>query len=67
MAKKIVICSDGTGQDGLKQKVMQMEQTGDRAMKACRQAGSSIDQQAQQSVQRLHDEVSNLKKQIQMG
>jgi hypothetical protein len=55
------------GQDGLRQAVMQMEQTGDRAMQACRQAGNSVDQQTQQSVQRLHDEVSSLKKQIQMG
>jgi len=55
------------GQDAIRQAVLQMEQTGDRAMKACRQAGGSIDPQAQQSVQRLHDEVSSLKKQIQMG
>jgi hypothetical protein len=55
------------GQDGLRQAVMQMEQTGDRAMQACRKAGSNVDQQTQQSVQRLHDEVSSLKKQIQMG
>lgn len=55
------------GQDTIRQAVMQMEQTGDRAMQACRQAGSNIDQQTQQSVQRLHDEVSSLKKQIQMG
>lgn len=55
------------GQDTIRQSVMQMEQTGDRAMQACRQAGGSIDPQTQQSVQRLHDEVSSLKKQIQMG
>lgn len=36
-------------------------------MQACRQAGGSIDQQTQQSVQRLHVDVSSLKKQIQMG
>ena len=55
------------GQDSIRQAVMQMEQTGDRAMQACRKAGNSIDPQTQQSVQRLHDEVSQLKKQIQMG
>ena len=55
------------GQDTIRQAVMQMEQTGDRAMQACRQAGNSVDPQTQQSVQRLHDEVSSLKKQIQMG
>ena len=54
-------------QDQLRQAVMQMEQAGDRAMQACRKAGGSIDPQTQQSIQRLHDEVSNLKKQIQMG
>lgn len=55
------------GQDGLKQKVMQMEQTGDRAMQACRSAGSSVDQRTQQAVQRAHDEISSLKKEMQMG
>lgn len=54
------------GQDSLKQVVMQMEQTGDQAMRACRSAGN-VDPQAQQAVQRAHDEISNLKKQIQMG
>lgn len=57
----------GQSQDGLRQALMQMEQTGDRAMQACRQAGNSVDPQTQQSVKRLHDEVSSLKKQIQMG
>lgn len=55
------------GQDGLKQKVMQMEQTGDRAMQACRSAGSGVDQRTQQAVQRMHDEISSLKKELQMG
>lgn len=55
------------GQDNLKQQVMQLEQTGDRAMQACRSAGSSIDPQAQQAIQRAHDEISSLKKQIQMS
>lgn len=57
----------GAGQDSLRQAVMQMEQTGDRAMQACRKAGGSVDPQTQQSIQRLHDEVSSLKKHIQMG
>jgi hypothetical protein len=55
------------GQDGLKQKVMQMEQTADRAMQACRDAGSSVDQRTQQAVQKAHDEISSLKKEVQMG
>ena len=53
------------GQDGLKQQVMQLEQTGDKAMQACR-TGGNIDPQTQQAVQRAHDEISNLKKQMQM-
>lgn len=54
------------GQDGMRQRVMQMEQAGDRAMQACRQAGNSVDPQAQQAVKRAHDEISELKHQIQM-
>ena len=46
------------GQGGLEQAVMQMEQTGDRAMQACRSAGATCDPQAQQAVQRAHDEIS---------
>lgn len=55
------------GQDALRQQVMQLEQTGDRAMQACRTAGNSIDQQTQQAIKRAHDEISSLKKQVQMG
>lgn len=54
------------GQQGLEQAVMQMEQTGDKAMQACRTA-TNVDPQAKQAVQRAHDEISSLKKQIQMG
>lgn len=54
------------GQDALKQQVMQMEQTGDRAVQACRQAGNGVDPQTQQAVQRVHDEISNLKHEMQM-
>jgi uncharacterized coiled-coil DUF342 family protein len=54
------------GQGQYEQAVNQLEQIGDRAMQACRHAGS-LDQQTQQAVQRAHDEISNLKKQIQMG
>ncbi|RYY99977.1 MAG: hypothetical protein EOO24_16825 [Comamonadaceae bacterium] len=55
------------GEDGLRNAVLQMEQQGDRAMQACRNAGDSVDQQTQQAVKRAHDEISGLKKQIQMG
>jgi hypothetical protein len=57
---------DQMGQDGLKQQVVQMEQTGDKAMQACRNSGSSVDPQTQQAVKRAHDEISSLKKQLQM-
>ena len=40
-----------------------LEQVGDRAMKACRSAGS-IDPQVQSAVKRAHDEISSLKKQL---
>lgn len=55
------------GQDEFRQQVMQLEQTGDRAMQACRTAGDSVDPQTQQAIRRAHDEISSLKKQIQMG
>ena len=54
-------------EEAFKQQVMQLEQTGDKAMQAVRQAGTSIDQQTQQAIKRAHDEISGLKKQIQMG
>ncbi len=53
-------------QSGLREMVNQLEQCGDRAMQACRNAGS-VDPQLQQAVQRAHQEASNLKKEIQMG
>jgi hypothetical protein len=40
-----------------------LEQVGDRAMQACRQAGS-VDPQVQTAVKRTHDEISSLKKQL---
>jgi hypothetical protein len=55
------------GQDSMRSTVAQLEQSGDRAVQACRQAGSRVDPQLQQAVQRAHDEISSLKKQIQMG
>lgn len=53
------------GQDALRQRIEQLEQTGDQAMQACRRAGN-VDPQLQQAVQRAHDEISSLKKQVQM-
>jgi chemotaxis regulatin CheY-phosphate phosphatase CheZ len=54
------------GDDRLRDVVNQLEQASDRAMQACRNAGS-VDPQLQQAVQRAHDEASSLKKQLQMG
>jgi uncharacterized protein Yka (UPF0111/DUF47 family) len=63
-------CSTGAQQQAdqgqLRDMVMQLEQTGDRAMEACRKAGN-VDPQVQQAVQRAHQEASSLKKQMQMG
>ena len=59
--------SGSPDENALRQTVMQLEQTADRAMQACRQAGSSVDPKTQQAVQRAHDELSNLKKQMQAG
>jgi len=62
-------CSTGQqqgDQNQLREVVMQLEQAGDRAMQACRKAGS-VDPQVQQAVQRAHAEASSLKKEMQMG
>jgi hypothetical protein len=48
----------------LRQTVMQLEGAADRAKQACRSAGN-VEPQLQQAVQRAHDELSRLKKQIQ--
>lgn len=56
----------GGSEPALRDAVMQLENTADRAMQACRQAGN-VDAQVQQAVQRAHDEVSRLKKQLQAG
>ena len=42
---------------------MQLEETADRAMQACRSAGN-VDPQLQQAVQRAHAEASSLKKEM---
>jgi hypothetical protein len=52
-------------QTRLRDVVMQLEQAGDRAMQACRNAGS-VEPSLKQAVQRSHAEASDLKKQIQM-
>ena len=54
------------GQDQIQLAVSQLEQSGGRAVQACRNA-DKVDSKTQQAVQRAHDEISSLKKQIQMG
>jgi len=51
-------------EDSLRRDVQQLEETADRAMQACRNAGSNVDQQVQQAVQRAHAETSSLKKEL---
>jgi hypothetical protein len=63
-------CSSQQGHQAdaqLRQPVMQLEQAADRAMQACQQAGSSVDPQLKEAIQRAHQEASSLKKQLQMG
>lgn len=55
----------GSDQGRIRDTVERLEQTGDRAMQACRNAGNSVDSRLQQAVQRAHDEISNLKQQMQ--
>lgn len=65
-AQQSVASQPQMGDTGVRNTVLQLEQAGDRAVQACRKA-ANVDQQTQQAVQRAHDEISNLKKQIQMG
>jgi hypothetical protein len=51
-------------EDSLRNDVMQLEETADRAMQACRNAGNSVDGQTQQAVQKAHAEISSLKKDL---
>jgi sorbitol-specific phosphotransferase system component IIA len=45
-------------------RVDRLEQIGDRAKEACRNAGSGVDPQLQSAVLRAHDEISSFKKQL---
>ena len=53
-------------ENGLRQRVLQLEQTADQARDACQRAGN-VDPQLQQAILRAHDELSKLKKQMQAG
>ena len=50
-------------EDSLRKDIVQLEETADRAMQACRSAGN-VDPQLQQAVQRAHAEASSLKKEV---
>ena len=50
--------------DSLRKDVVELESTADRAMQACRNAGSAIDPQIDQAVRRAHAEASSLKKEL---
>jgi len=54
---------ESASEDSLRKDVLQLEDTADRAMQACRSAGN-VDPQLQQAVQRAHAEASSLKKEL---
>ena len=41
-----------------------LEETGDRAMRACRDAGTGVAPQLQTAIKRTHDEISRLKDEL---
>ena len=41
-----------------------LEETGDRALQACREAGTGVAPQLQTAVKRTHDEISRLKDEL---
>lgn len=55
---------ESASEDSLRKDVVQLEETADRAMQACRNAGNSVDPQTQQAVQKAHAEISALKKEL---
>jgi enolase len=53
-------------EQALRQSVLQLESTADRAMRACRQA-SQVDQKLQQAIEKAHEELSRAKKELKAG
>ena len=49
-------------EESLRKDIQQLEETADRAMQACRNAGSGVDPQLRQAIERAHGEASSLKK-----
>jgi hypothetical protein len=62
-AKQMCVTQAGNDESQVVRTVDDLEQAGDRAMQACRRAGN-VDPQVQSAVQRAHDEISSLKKQL---
>jgi hypothetical protein len=62
-AKQMCGTQAGNDESQVVRTVDDLEQAGDRAMQACRKAGS-VDPQVSSAVQRAHDEISSLKKQL---
>ena len=44
--------------------IEELEETGDRAMQACKDAGTGIAPQLQTAIKRTHDEISRLKDEL---
>ncbi|HEY8360831.1 MAG TPA: hypothetical protein VIL30_25515 [Ramlibacter sp.] len=57
--------SGASDEASLRQTVLQLEQSADRAKAACQQAGGGVSPELQQAVMRAHDEASRVKKQIE--
>lgn len=62
-AKQMCGTQAGNDESQVVRTVDDLEQAGDRAVQACRKAGT-VDPQVQSAVQRAHDEISSLKKQL---
>ena len=60
-AKHATQGQESASEDSLRKDVMQLEQTADRAMQACRMARDKMDPQLQQAIENAHREASALK------
>ncbi|HET8746961.1 MAG TPA: hypothetical protein VFM98_15250 [Ramlibacter sp.] len=51
-------------EESLRKDVQQLEETADRAMQACRNAGGGVDSRLREAIERAHREASSLKKEM---
>lgn len=58
------LARQGSDESQITSSVDGLEELGDKALQACRNAGSSVPQPLQSAVQRAHAEISSLKKQL---